>query len=258
MADYLLEGGVLVTVIDPHLRQRQAQLLVGVSQLPVVGLEQRDGTGLDPVEEDSAVVSPRTVVLEREVLLARPHLDLPLLAKARSEDKLPTHQACNLLEEQVLGVGVGRKAAVARRVLGLERRHVIWSLHHLDRRSQVLEHVVQQLSVAPLGLDGNRVLALLGVDPVVTGELALCPKLATQLPLLASVNDREGDLLPRLVLLALDFGALCCLGKGVILALALGTPRVPHVHNNRTVLAESLVQVLLSEGHELGVVLHVR
>mmetsp|Transcript_57387 Transcript_57387/g.166644 ORF Transcript_57387/g.166644 Transcript_57387/m.166644 type:complete len:214 (-) Transcript_57387:700-1341(-) len=141
---HLVQGGVAVGVVEPDPRHRQAELVVGGPQLPVVLLQERDGPGLDPCVQGGAVVCPRAVELVGVGLLVGEELDGRLGAKARGEDQLPTHNACNLLEEAVLRVRLRHKAAVACGVLLLDAFQVGRRLQDLNRRTHVFLQRVQQ------------------------------------------------------------------------------------------------------------------
>mmetsp|Transcript_66233 Transcript_66233/g.167885 ORF Transcript_66233/g.167885 Transcript_66233/m.167885 type:complete len:275 (+) Transcript_66233:760-1584(+) len=247
MTDDLLEGGVGVGVVEPHLGQGQAQLLVRLPHLPIVRLQQRDRPGQDPIAQRSPVVLPRAVKLEREILLVGPHLKGPLFAELDGKCELATHQTRDLLEQKVLRARLGRKGTQASGVFLLHSNEIRVGFDDLDGRPKELGDRGQQVGFGILGLQRDRLLVLRGVHTVLAIEVALRPQLFGQLALLPRVEHGKRDLLPIRLLLPPLLRFLRGLHEGVVLRLALRTPRVPDVDDDSGELRQSLVEVLRSE-----------
>jgi len=176
----------------------------------------------------------------------RPHLDGTLLSEGGSKNKLATHHASDPFEASECGTCLGGEAAKDCRIRHLEVFDFFFVFHRRDSGAQILLNLGQEISVAELGLHGDMFLARTREDLVIACVAARCSKPASEGAFLACIDQGEGNLLPKLVLLAFCLGSLGSLGKCFILGFALGAPRIADVQYDCAELCDRLIQALAS------------
>mmetsp|Transcript_44310 Transcript_44310/g.77757 ORF Transcript_44310/g.77757 Transcript_44310/m.77757 type:complete len:291 (+) Transcript_44310:681-1553(+) len=213
VSDNLVEGRILVRVVQPELCQWQVEVGIHVPELPVVLLQKWNGTGLHPLVQSITIVIPSTIELEGEILLVWPKLQDALLTEHCRKDELSAHESCNFLEERKLGAGLGREPTKTSCIFLLDWIHLASSFQNLHCRQHVLLETFDQIAVSVRRLQFNWLLIGPCEDLVRTAEGALRTQAPCQLPLLSRVKHCKGQLLPLGVLLSFSLCGLCCLDK---------------------------------------------